>query len=71
MDKEKLGFEFVCRVGDYGIIKCKEKKLDNSGRQYGKIKTWYDVCLDNGDGDIVASFGGVKEAKKWAKENLL
>ena len=69
MDKEKLSFDLVGKVGCYGIFKCKERRLDNNGKPYGKIETWYDVCLDNGDGDIVASFGGVREAKKWAKEN--
>lgn len=69
MDKEKLSFELVGKIGDYGILKCKEKKLDHSGKPYGKTETWYDVCLNGGEGDIVASFGGIREAKKWAKEH--
>ena len=69
MDIEKLSFKLVCKIGKYGIFQCKERKLDNNGKPYGKTETWYDVCLNSGDGDIVASFGGVREAKKWAKDN--
>lgn len=69
MEKEKLSFEVVCQIGDYGIIKCKEKQFYNDRSKTCITETWYDVCLDGGNGDIVASFRGLIEARKWAKEN--
>ena len=43
--------------------------LDVNEKPYGCIQTWYDICLDNGDGDIVSSYDNIKAARKWAKEN--
>ena len=47
----------------------KEKNLDYMGTLYGHTEVWYNVCLDNEDGDIVASFKTVNEVRKWAREN--
>ena len=69
MDKEIIEIKIVAIVGEYGIQKCKERYLDYEGKPYGRIHTWFDVCLENGNGDIVESFRTLIEAKKWAKEN--
>lgn len=58
----------VCIVGEYGIARVVEQTVWNNGKVFGK-KILYDVCLDRGDGDIVASFDKIKDARKWAKEN--
>lgn len=69
MERKVLSSDLVAVIGDYGIIKSREMSVKNNGSIYGKIQTWYDVCLDNGDGDIVASYDNLSNAKKWAKEN--
>ena len=69
MYKQVLTNEIVDTINKYTIIKTKEKHLDYMGTLYGHTEVQYDVCLDNGDGDIVASFKTVKQARKWAKED--
>lgn len=65
--KEIISADIVKVVGDYGIVKVKERLFIN-GKPH-KATTWYDVCIDHGDGDIVTSYKTLKEAVKWAKEN--
>lgn len=69
MWKKVLESKIIEMVGEYGIVKSKEQNYLSNGAKDGKAKTWYDVCLDGGDGDIVASFNKITEARKWAKEN--
>ena len=69
MKRETLRLNLIEVVGEYGIQRCKERDLDYKGEPYGPIYTWYDVCLDGGDGDIVFSSKKLHEARKWAKEN--
>jgi hypothetical protein len=69
MEKKILDIKLVDTVGEYGIVKSKEELLFDSGKSFGARETWYDVCLDNGDGDIVSSFTTLKDARQWAKEN--
>ena len=69
MYKQVLTNEIVDTINKYTIIKMKEKNLDYMGTLYGHTEVWYNVCLDNEDGDIVASFKTVNEARKWAREN--
>lgn len=68
-EKELISSEIVETIGEYTIVKTKERALDINGKPYGRIQTWYDVCLDDGYGDIVASYDNIKAARKWAKEN--
>ena len=58
-------------IGEYGIIRSKEKwYLEEDGKVFvGRTQVFYDVCLEHGEGDIVASFNRISEARKWAKEN--
>lgn len=69
MDKEILEIKLINIIGGYGIVKCKERYLDYYGKPFSRIRTWYDVCLEEGCGDIIESFKTLKEARKWAKEN--
>lgn len=56
-------------IGKYTIVKTVEMMYFDNDEMCGKPKTWYDVCLDNGDGDVVYSCDKLNEARKWAKEN--
>ena len=56
-------------IGNYAIVRSVEQEYWDNGQKYGIPKINYDVCLDGGDGDIVASFDKLNEARKWAKEN--
>lgn len=68
MERKVVDSIVVELVGEYGIAKVKEETVWNNGKVFGK-KTFYDVCLEHGEGDIVASFSKITEARKWAKEN--
>lgn len=68
MEKKVVDASIIETVGEYGIAKVKEETIWNNGKVFGK-KTFYDVCLDKGEGDIVASFTKINDARKWAKEN--
>lgn len=68
-ERQLISAETIETIGEYAIVKTKERMLDANGKAYGRIQTWYDICLDNGDGDIVASYDNIKAARKWAKEN--
>lgn len=70
MYKETLEHKLVQKIGQYGIVKTKEQFYLNDGRRFGREHVVYDVCLDGGDGDIVASFNMLKVARKWAKGEL-
>lgn len=68
-ERELIKSKIIETIGEYTIVMAKEKAIDSNGEQYGYALTWFDICLDNGDGDIVASFKTIKEARKWIKEN--
>ena len=69
MERMVLSSELVEVIGNYGIIRSRERMVKPNGIIYGKIQTWYDICTDKGDGDIVSSYDNLAGAKKWAKEN--
>ena len=56
-------------IGEYGIVRTIEQMFSDNGKKIGNKTVWYDVCLENGDGDIVFSCQTLKDARKWAKEN--
>ena len=66
MEKEDSVIQII---GEYGIIKSVEQMHLDNGNKIGDKLIWYDVCLENGNGDIVYSCQKLKEARKWAKEN--
>lgn len=68
MYKKTIDSNIVETIGEYGIIKYKEKTYFDNGKPFG-TQSGYDVALEHGDGDIVASFDYIKDARKWAKEN--
>ena len=68
MERKVVDSIVVNVVGEYGIVRIVEHTVWSNGKVFGK-KVLYDVCLDKGEGDIVASFEKISEARKWAKEN--
>ena len=69
MYKEVLENKIVKIIGEYGIVKAKEQMYFDNYTKLGREIIWYDVCLENGYGDIVYSCQKLKEACRWAKEN--
>lgn len=69
LERELISSEIVETIGEYTIVKTKERMVDVNGKPYGRIHVWFDVCLDNGNGDIVASFDNTRAARRWVKEN--
>ena len=69
MYKNVLEHKTVKIIGQYGIVKTGEQYYFDDGKRFGREQVMYDVCLEDGEGDIVASFDNIKEARKWAKEN--
>lgn len=68
MYTKTLDSNIVEIIGEYGIIKYKEKAFWDNGKPFG-THSGYDVALDHGEGDIVMTFDRIKDARKWAKEN--
>lgn len=67
--KRVLSSKIIETIGEYTIVKTKERMLDINCRPYGKVQTWFDVCLDGGDGDIIMSGRILKEARNFIKED--
>lgn len=68
MERRVVNSELKEVIGEYGIVKVKDQMVWNNGKVFGS-KIIYDVCLEHGKGDIVASFDKIKDARKWAKED--
>ena len=68
MEAKIIEASIVETVGEYGIAKVREEICWIDGKVFQR-KTVYDVCLEHGDGDIVASFDKLTDARRWAKEN--
>lgn len=68
MYRQTIDSSIVETIGEYGIVKYKEKTYFDNGKSFG-THSGYDVALEHGDGDVVASFKYIKDARKWAKEN--
>lgn len=68
VNKEVISNEVIYYIEGYAIVKSKERILDENGKPFGMV-VWYDICADSGEGDIVASFKTLKEAREWIKEN--
>lgn len=68
MYKKVIDSDIVEIIGEYGIIKYKERTFWDNGKVFG-VQSGYDVALEHGEGDVVACFDHIKDARKWAKEN--
>ena len=69
MYKKVEGTKVIQTIGAYTIVKSIEQTYWDNGKRFGGAVVWYDIYLGGGDGDIVASFDKLNEARKWAKEN--
>lgn len=69
MRKEIEETKIIQTIGEYTIVKSVEQMYWDDGGRAGRSHNWYDICLDGGNGDIVASFDKLNAARKWAKEN--
>lgn len=69
MYRKTIESEIKQTIGEYTIVKSVEQIYFDNGVKCGNAKTWYDVCLDNGDGDIVFSCDKSNEARKWARRH--
>lgn len=67
--KRVLSSKIIETIGEYTIVKTKERMININCRPYGKVQTWFDVCLDRGNGDIVMSCKTLKEARNFIKED--
>jgi hypothetical protein len=70
MYKEVIETKIMQTIGDYTIVKSVEQNYWDDGTRAGRMHNHYDVCLDGGNGDIVASFDKLNEARKWAREDV-
>lgn len=68
MERRIAEASIITTIGEYGIAKVKEETILDNGKVFRR-KTFYDVCLEYGSGDIIASFTKLSDARKWAKEN--
>lgn len=55
-------------VNDLGIVRCEEKLADCDRNPYGQAMVWYDVCQNNGEGDIIESFTTLEAARRYAEK---
>ena len=69
MYKEIEETKVMQTIGAYTIVKSIEQTYWDNGKRYGRTNTWYDICLNGGDGDIVASFDKLNDTRKWARSN--
>lgn len=50
-----LSADIIYRDKGLGIVKCKQRRQDIDGNLVGSTQVWYDICQDNGNGDIIES----------------
>lgn len=65
MYRKVLESEVLQTIGEHTIVKSVEQVYFDDCTKCGKPTTWYDVCLDNGDGDIVFSCSDKDMAVEW------
>ena len=54
-------------VNGFGIVRCEEYRETYDGKLVGHKQVWYDICEDNGEGDIIDSYKTLKAARNAAK----
>lgn len=70
MRTEILETKIMQTIGAYTIVKSVEQTYWDDGTRAGRVHNHYDICLDGGNGDIVASYSKLNEARRWAKEDM-
>ena len=65
MYRKVLESEIIKTIGEFTIVKSIEQIYFNDCKKCGKAVTWYDICLDDGDGDIVCSCSDIDTAVEW------
>ena len=68
--KEVIETKIVQTIGAYTIIKSVEQAYWDDGTRAGRAHNWYDICLDGGNGDIVASYEKLNDARRWARADV-
>ena len=70
MRKEIIETKIMQTIGAYTIVKSVEQAYWDDGTRAGRAHNWYDICLDGGNGDIVASHEKLNEARRWARADM-
>lgn len=70
MYKEIIETKIMQIIGVYTIVKSVEQAYWDDGKRAGRAHNWYDICLDGGNGDIVASYEKLNEARRWARADV-
>ena len=70
MYKEIIETKIMQTIGVYTIVKSVEQTYWDDGKRAGRVHNSYDVCLDGGNGDIVASYDKLNEARRWARSDM-
>lgn len=68
MYKKTIKTENIQTLGNYTIVKSVEQTYWDNGKKFGAAQTWYDICLDGGNGDILESSDKIRTAKRRIKE---
>ena len=68
MYKKTIKTENIQTLGNYTIVKSVEQTYWDNGKKFGVAQTWYDICLDGGNGDILESYCRLQDARKRIKE---
>ena len=68
MYKEIIETKVMQTIGAYTIVKSAEQTYWDNGKRFGRAQTWYDICLDGGNGDIYESCDKLQAARKRIKE---
>ena len=67
MFRKTLSSEIIKTIGEFTIVKSVEQEYYFDCTKCGPPRTWYDICLDDGDGDIVFSCTDLDMAIDWAE----
>lgn len=70
MYKEIIETKIMQTIGAYTIVKSVEQAYWDNGKRFGTPDVWYDIYLDGGDGDIVASYDKLNDARRWARADV-
>ena len=55
-------------VNGLGIVRCEEYLVNQNDKLIGHKRVWFDVCRNNGEGDIIESRKTLSAARRAAKD---